>query len=83
MSSLTDQPPPKPADPEIRARCELVLKMWQCHCENGCLCFEYRLLLTLCKDGRPLFPKQFYTIEQLLQRSHSESPFVVAHPSKR
>jgi hypothetical protein len=72
VSYLTDLPSPIIAAVEVQARSRLVLKGWRCSCSEGCVCFEYRYLLNLCAQGKPLYPKQHEMVERLLLRDTRE-----------
>ena len=73
MSYVADYPQPTAAATHVQAQCKQVLKAWQCCCPRGCACFEYRYLLNLCAEGKPLYPRQHEMIERLLQRGTNDS----------
>ena len=72
MSYLTDLPSPIIAAVEVQARSQRVLAEWRCCCAGGCACFEYRYLLNLCVQGKPLYPRQHEMVERLLLRDTRE-----------
>jgi hypothetical protein len=72
MSDQSECPPPSIAEARVQAQCREALKKWQCECERECSCFEYRYLCTLCMEGKPLYPKQYHTLQRLLLSKDNE-----------